>query len=199
MQRVQGKSILKTTPSDLRNWAAQYDGVLIDLGAGDGRFVRVLARQLPSQAFIGIDVCAANLREQSRKSPENARFVISDALLLPEEFRDLATQLTINFPWGSLLRGLIAKDGAFIESLKGIGVQGARLDVRLNGGAMNEVGLTLEEGAAWVVRNLQQAGLKVDSYEELNRDQLRLAPTTWAKRLAFGRDPRAVLISARLR
>jgi len=199
MQCVQGKSILETTPSDIQNWASQFEGVLIDLGAGDGRFVRDLARQFSNQAFIGVDACAANLRETSRKSPENARFVIGDALILPEELRNLATCITINFPWGSLLRGLIATDGALIGTLMEIGVHGARLDVRLNGGALNETGLTLAEGAARIVSNLQQAGIHADACEWLDRDQLRLVPTTWAKRLAFGRDPRAVLISARLR
>jgi len=199
MQCVQGKSILETTPSDIQNWAGQFEGVLIDLGAGDGRFVRDLARQFSNQAFIGVDACAANLREQSRKSPENARFVIGDALILPEELRNLATRITINFPWGSLLRGLVAMDGAFIETLTEIGVHGAQLDVRLNGGALNETGLTLAEGAARVVSNLQQAGINADACEWLEREQLRLVPTTWAKRLAFGRNPRAVLISARLR
>ena len=199
MQCIQGKSILETTPSDIRTWAGQYDGVLIDLGAGDGRFVCDHARQFPNRACIGIDACAANLREKSRKSPANARFVVVDALMLPEEFRDLATRISINFPWGSLLRGLIAKDGMFIETLAEIGVRGAQLDMRLNEGALNETGLTLAEGAARVMRNLQRAGICVDSYEALNREQLRLVPTTWAKRLAFGRDARAVLISARLR
>ena len=199
MQCVQGKSILETTPSDIRNWAGQFEGVLIDLGAGDGRFVHDLAQQFSNQAFIGVDACAANLREKSRKSPENARFVIGDALILPEELRNLATRITINFPWGSLLRGLIATDQAFIETLAEIGAHEARLDVRLNGGALSETGLTLAEGAARVVSNLQQAGINVDTCEWLDREQLRLVPTTWAKRLAFGRDPRAVLIAARLR
>ena len=45
---------------------------LLDLGAGDGRFVAQMARAYPDSLAIGIDACRENLIEQSRRAPENA-------------------------------------------------------------------------------------------------------------------------------
>ena len=103
--------------------------LLLDLGAGDGRFVAQMARAYPDSLAIGIDACRENLIEQSRRAPENAMFLVANALTLPEELTEHRHRLTINFPWGSLLMGLL-DDPAFCERLASLVRPGATLELR---------------------------------------------------------------------
>jgi hypothetical protein len=66
----------------------------------------------------------------------------------------------------------------------------------MNGEALRACGLQLDEGAATVRRILQSQVVGPVRIVDLRTTELRQTSTTWAKRLAFGRDPRAVLIQA---
>jgi len=72
------------------------------------------------------------------------------------------------------------------------------IDVRLNGGALAEQGWALEAGAAQIYDNLTHARWRVKTPVLMNANALRAFPSTWAKRLAFGRDPRAMQLSGYL-
>ena len=194
MQRIQGRRCLELDMPALIERARANDCVLLDLGAGDGRFVAQMARVYPDSLAIGIDACRENLIEQSRRAQKNAVFLVANALTLPEELTEIATRLTINFPWGSLLTGLL-DDPAFCARLASLVRPGATLEVALNGGALTEVGWTLEASAARVQSNLRAAGFALRAPLAWGAAELRVCPTTWARRLAFGRDPRAVFLT----
>jgi len=194
MQRIQGRRCLELDMPALIERARANDCVLLDLGAGDGRFVAQMARVYPDSLAIGIDACRENLIEQSRRAQKNAVFLVANALTLPEELTEIATRLTINFPWGSLLTGLL-DDPAFCARLVSLVRPGTTLEVALNGGALTEVGWTLEASAARVQSNLRAAGFALRAPLAWGAAELRVCPTTWARRLAFGRDPRAVFLT----
>ncbi|MGI8855110.1 MAG: hypothetical protein ACR2JW_05115 [Thermomicrobiales bacterium] len=166
-----------------------YWDILIDIGTGDGRYVRTIAQECPTCFAIGIDACRENLRGVSRSGPGNALFIIANALTLPRELRGLATRMTINFPWGSLLAALLDGDPALRDGLIALAQPGATLEIRLNRGALAEAGYTLEAGATQVQRALREWGFVNRHSAMLDADALRRAPTTWARRLAYGRDP----------
>lgn len=184
MQLITGKTLDSIEESSLAAWAAGYDGLVLDLGAGDGAFIRHQAVRQPNQAFIGIDTCGANAREHTRRLPENARFVVTDALDIPPELTELATEITVNFPWGSLLKALL--DGE--PRLRAL-LLGGKSIVRVNAGALAEQGYEFDAGVARLTAVFRPAR---PTLAQLDRPALRQIPTTWAKRLAFGRDPRAV-------
>ncbi len=194
MESIQGKRALFIDAAELYTRLAGYQQVLIDLGTGDGRFVEHVARTRPSCFTIGLDACRENLRRASRRAPHNALYLIANALALPADLRNLATEVTINFPWGSLLEGLLAGDATLLDGFAALAQPGAHLTVRLNGGALAEVGWSLPEGAVQVQRMLNANGFTLDRPVELDAGALRQLPTTWAKRLAFGRDPHALLL-----
>jgi 16S rRNA (adenine(1408)-N(1))-methyltransferase len=177
---------------------AGYDEVLIDVGTGDGRYVLHVARTSPTWFAVGVDACRDNLRKASRKAPSNALYVIANALALPKEELDgMASKVTINFPWGSLLTGLLNGEPVLLEGLLAISRPGATLEVRLNAGALAEAGYTLESGGARIRQALHEGGFEVaGDLLRLDARQLRQCPTTWAKRLAYGRDPRAAFLRA---
>ena len=172
-----------------------YDRVILDLGTGDGRYARTLADGHPRWFVIGVDSCRENLREHSRAKLSNLLFVIASAQELPQELMGLVSHVTINFPWGSLLESLLSADPKLIRGLKSVSRTGASLALRLNGGALAEAGKTLESGTDRIFYNLLQAGWQLEHPVIMDAGALRKFPSTWAKRLAFGRDPRAMLLS----
>jgi trans-aconitate methyltransferase len=194
MQRIQGRRCLELDMPALIERARASSCTLLDLGAGDGRFVAQMARAYPDSLAIGIDACRENLIEQSRRAPENAVFLVANALTLPEELTEIATRLTINFPWGSLLTGLL-DNSAFCTRLASLVRPDATLEVALNAGALAEADWTLESGARRIQRNLRAAGFALWTPLAWSVADLHAYPTTWARRLAFGRDPRAVFLA----
>jgi len=69
-----------------------------------------------------------------------------------------------------------------------------RLEVRLNGGALAEAGWELEGGANRVQEVLSANGFNMRHAQAMLANELKTFPTTWAKRIAFGRDPRAMIL-----
>lgn len=196
MEIIRGKHTSFIDTSALAERLVGYDIIHMDIGTGDGRYVRHVARTCPNCFVIGIDACRENLHDVSRRAPANALFVIANALMLPPELHSLAAQVTINFPWGSLLEGLLISDPALMAGLVTVARPDARLEVRLNGGALAEAGWSLEEGTDRVREALAVNGFELRPPIALGARELRAFPTTWAKRLAFGRDPRAVYLRA---
>jgi 16S rRNA (adenine(1408)-N(1))-methyltransferase len=188
MEGICGKQSWVIDAATLAARIVGYRGILIDIGTGDGRYVRNVARESPSWFAIGIDACRENLRGVSRDVPGNALFIIANALTLPRELHGLATRITINFPWGSLLAGLLDGNPAFFEGLVTLAQPGATLEIRLNQSALAEAGYALEAGAMRIERMLREEGFHIRQSAALDAGALRLYPTTWAKRLAYGRD-----------
>ena len=145
-----------TVPMDAATLAVQlrgYQDILIDLGTGDGRYVRHIVAERSAWFAIGIDACRENLRHASRRTSPNVLFAIANAHALPRELAGVATEITINFPWGSLLTGLLQREPGLLAGLSTLARPGAVLHVRLNGEAVaRRVGPAggCGGGAAWV-------------------------------------------------
>lgn len=176
--------------------AAAYPYVWLDLGTGDGRYVSHLAAALPRWLVVGVDTCRESLRERSRTAAPNALFVIANALVLPAELDGIAHRVSVNFPWGSLLEGLVEGDRDLVDGLGRVTRPESLLEVRLNGGAVAELGLTPEACLRRVQEVLSAAGWRCGPEARLNSAQLRMLPTTWARRLAHGPQPWALTLRA---
>jgi 16S rRNA (adenine(1408)-N(1))-methyltransferase len=174
--------------------ACDRAGVLVDLGTGDGRFVAHVARAQPDWLAIGIDACRENLREQSRRAPANGLYLIANALALPPDLAGIATHVTINFPWGSLLAGLLEGDSGLLAGMRMLAGEHLELEIRLNADALHEQGWELPAGAEQIARSLSDAGLVLHGRMAMDAPALRSIPSTWAKRLAYGRDPRGLAL-----
>ncbi len=192
METLRGKMSLELNRADLCQRVAAYQQVWLDLGTGDGRFVRYMAEHHPEYFVMGLDACRENLRTVSALRQPNMLFVIARAQALPPELYGMANQITINFPWGSLLESLLAGDPALMGGLAAAARPDAAIEIRLNGGALAEAGFGLEAGVAQVGASLRRWGWRVWPPAWLDAGALRGFNSTWAKRLAFGRDPRAV-------
>jgi len=195
METIRGRKSLTIDLNEWKDRLTKYDRIVLDLGTGDGRYARTLAQRRPRWFVIGVDSCRENLREHSQAKLSNLLFVIASAQELPRELMGLASRVTINFPWSSLLESLLAGDPKLICGLKSVSRARASLDLRLNSGALAEAGKTLEAGTDRIYYNLLRSGWQLEHPVMMDASALKRFPSTWAKRLAFGRDPRAMMLS----
>jgi len=100
--------------SEIARLAARYSEVIVDLGTGDGRHVLRTARARPCALVVGVDPVAQAMAPCARRAAskparggvDNALFVVASLEALPAALRGLAREVTINYPWGSLLRAV---------------------------------------------------------------------------------------------
>lgn len=192
MEIIRGK---KTSfVSDLMQASVNYQSLMLDIGTGDGRFVQAMAAAQPKSLVIGVDACRENLVDVSRNAAENALFVIANAESLPRELDGAAHHLTINFPWGSLLEGLLNDEPSLLNGLRRVMRPKATLEIRLNSSALAQAGWSLEAGAEQVQAVLLYNDFAIKDTRLMLSEELASYPTTWAKRLAYGRDARAAYL-----
>lgn len=194
MEISRGKATAFWDEKALAERRRAYETLYLDMGTGDGRFVLHLARHQPHALVIGMDACRENMRESARRAPSNVLFLIANAAALPAALNGCAATVTVNFPWGSLLAGLLGEEAAVPAGLARVMRKGGGLELRLNAGALASAGYEMAAGSAQVSEVLRAAGFRMNAPVELEAQALRAYPSTWAKRLAFGRDPRAVLV-----
>jgi 16S rRNA (adenine(1408)-N(1))-methyltransferase len=139
--RIQlGKKTVEISAEELYARIVNYKQVLVDIGTGDGQFVYRWAVSHPETFCIGLDAVAENMREVSARTLKkpargglsNALFVVASVELLPAELSDIADVVTINFPWGSLLRALVTPEPEILRAIAGMAKRGTKLKVLLN-------------------------------------------------------------------
>lgn len=104
------------------------EGIVVDIGTGDGRFVYRSALANPNKFYIGIDANAKPLEKISMKATRkpakgglpNVLFVQAAVENLPVELDGVAEEIHIHFPWGSLLGAVMAGDENVVQSLRRI-------------------------------------------------------------------------------
>ena len=178
--------------------------VVVDLGAGDGRFVYQRAKRDPGSLYIAVDPDAASLaqyafragRKPSRGGIANAVFVVAAVEALPDELRAIANKVHAVFPWGSLLRGLLRPEEDVLRGFASLGGEGARFEIVTTYGPAHDLGAfegealpPLDEAYidAVLIEPYARAGLQIESRQRLTQDEALAIPSTWGRRLLHGR------------
>ena len=168
--------------------------MIVDLGTGDGRAVLAIAAREPGSLVLGIDANAASMAESSRRAARsplkgglpNAIFVVSSAESLPEEIAGSADEVSVTFPWGSLLRGVLGLDGAVAASLSRMAKPGAPITALVSvteRDGILEVGRLDEAAVAELGRRLSTYGLDLVEARPATIEDLAAAHSSWARRL----------------
>ena len=55
METIQGKTPVELNQTELQKRLTSYKHIHLDLGTGDGRFIRYMAEQHPCSFIIGVD------------------------------------------------------------------------------------------------------------------------------------------------
>lgn len=190
------RSAATSGATDLATWAETYQCLHVDLGTGDGRFAIHLARSRRELGVVGIDTCLDHLHGSLRRHPANVRFAALDARVADIGDGPRSTSVSVNFPYGSLLRGLVEADPALLERLDHLIGPHGQVEIRVNERALTGTGLDPDGTRYAIVDGLRRlSGLTV-STRSLEQADLRAFPSTWSKRLGFGRPTAAFLIEA---
>ena len=173
------------------------------MGTGDGRAVLAAAARDPRTLAIGTDASAAAMVEASRRAARpvrkggqsNAAFVLAAAEAPPSELCGAANLVTVQFPWGSLLRGALGADDRVAAGVAGLIARSGTLELLLAPAARDGLdGLPTDPRA--VVDAAASAfaahGLSVVEARPATEAEVRQSGSTWARRL--GSERTAVLI-----
>jgi hypothetical protein len=169
----------------------------VDLGTGDGRFVLATAAAAPGRLVVGIDPVAAAMAEASRRAAAparrggrpNAAFVVAAAEALPGELSGTAARVTVNLPWGSLLRGALALDPVAAAGIASLLRPGGTAELLLAPAARDGLGAEVDVAARvadgladdWAAR-----GLELMVAHPATATDLEATRTTWGRRLGLG-------------
>ncbi|HEX9961853.1 MAG TPA: class I SAM-dependent methyltransferase [Pyrinomonadaceae bacterium] len=179
------------------------EGVVIDIGTGDGRFVSAAARANPNKFYIGIDANAKPLEKISMKATRkpakgglaNALFVQAAVENLPEELNETADEIHIHFPWGSLLRAVLAGDENVLRALRRIaapeclveiitGIDEERDKSEIERLALPEISPDYLENV--LIPRYEAAGFTALESGTLNSSEWSKLETSWARKLQGG-------------
>jgi len=174
--------------------------VTIDVGTGDGRAVLDAAARKPATLVLGLDANASAMAESSRRAAgadlkggrPNARFVVAAAEQPPSVLAGAAGLVTVRFPWGSLLRGVLGLDAPVADGIASLVAHGGMVEVLLAPSARD--GLDRIDGLdAWVGgsdelgRSVEGAfaphGMRLVEARPATDAEIRASGSTWAKRL----------------
>ena len=130
-------------------------------------------------------------RSAAKGGVPNTLFALASAEQIPEELLGVADTMTLAFPWGSLLRGALALDNAAAQGIAALLAPNAtavatfsiedrdRLDVP----PLHDTAERRALADRW-----SRIGLDVCALRPATREELAAMPSTWARRLAAGRD-----------
>lgn len=175
----------------------------IDIGTGDGSYVLKKAREYPDTFFIGLDANADNLREASFKAAKrpdkgglpNVLFAQAAVEELPTTLLGIATHVTVNLPWGSLLEAVALPKVEALKAIANLCRPKATLEIIFGYELLNEQKMIEQLGlpllnAQYLNTQLTQAYLEAGfavRWVYLGQEDLKKHPTTWAKKLGFGK------------
>ena len=176
------------------------EGVIIDIGTGDGRFVYQSARLNPNKFYIGIDPNTHPLEKISEKihrkpakgGAPNVLFIQSAVEDLPAELHGVANEVHVHFPWGSLLRAVATGDLDVLRNLRRVCAREALLEVVIgldperDQSEIERLGiasLTLEFIDNVLVSNYAAAGFRIIERGIIAASEWPRLNTSWAKRL----------------
>jgi 16S rRNA (adenine(1408)-N(1))-methyltransferase len=125
------------------------------------------------------------MQEASRRAPANALFVVAAAEAPPAELAARAGLLTIAFPWGSLLRGVIGVDDPALAGIAALMAPDARLEVLLSITPRDRAPLArIDEEAIQTIDDAWcRAGLTLLEARPATATEVAAARSSWSRRL----------------
>lgn len=201
-----------TSSDNLSNHTGE--GIVIDIGTGEGRFVSAAARANPNKFYIAIDANVKPLEKISMKATRkpakgglpNALFVQAAVEDLPEELNGVADEIHIHFPWGSLLKAVALGDTSVLASLRRIAAPGCLLEIvigidperdktEIERQQLPELSTAYLNDA--LIPKYESGGFEVLDHGSLSRSEWAKLETSWARKLQGNAEREVVYLIAR--
>jgi 16S rRNA (adenine(1408)-N(1))-methyltransferase len=189
------------------------EGIAVDIGTGDGRFVYNLACQNPNKFFIGIDANTKPLEKISMKATRkptkgglaNVLFLQAAIENLPEELNGVADEIHIHFPWGSLLRTVAIGDEEILRSLHRIAAPDCLLEIIIGIDETRDhaeierlelPALSIKYLETVLCPKYEAVGFEVIEKGILNQSEWSKLETSWARKLQGNESRKVVYLIA---
>ena len=161
---------------------------MVDAGTGDGRYPLHLARTRADTLAIGLDASADALAYAARHA---VRERVPNLVLLREPLESLALdsfadEVTIHFPWGSLLRGALAEDRAVFDAICRLPRPGGSVALAFSVIDRDGRAPLSAKDIASVAREYRWSGFTLVEDRAVERSDVAAARSTWGKRLDVG-------------
>jgi len=170
---------------------------VIDVGAGDGGYALYRAKTEPSTFAIALDASPDALADGAwrakRARAANAAFLVVAVERVPKELYGLAEEVTIHFPWGSLLRGLSTADPAVLHPVASLLRPGGELRVLLSATERDGYSNLTPDTLAALASPYIDYGLYPLAIRWASPPDIAASRSGWAKRLRAGDARTAVL------
>lgn len=147
-----------------------------------------MARARADTLTIGLDASSDALSYAARRA---VRERLPNLLLLRESVESLALasvadEVTVHFPWGSLLRGALAEDESVFAAICGLPRPSGAMTLMLS--VTDRDGRApLDEGdVARIRRAYRSRGLALVEHRAVTRADVDVAESSWGKRLGVG-------------
>lgn len=196
MRYVAGRNIAELDSDKLRRRVAPYGHVVLDVGTGGGTALLRRARRAPEVYFIGVDAAAERMREASHRGARlierggtpNASFIAAAAEELPGGLANIADEVNVVLPWGSLLQGVLAADEVMVGRLVGLLRAGGKLELLLSvvesDTAVDSPPLD-EERARSLAADLERLGLTSEEVRLAEESDIDRLGSSWGRRLGI--------------
>ena len=163
----------------------------MDVGAGDGGYVLYRARTEPGTFAIAIDASPDALSSGAWRAKRarlaNAAFLIEGVERLPDDLTELANEVTIQFPWGSLLRGLLTADPGVMVPIARLLKPVGELRVLLRATARDGYADVAPESLSRIATRYAELGLELEEARLASPSDIAASRSSWAKRLGVSR------------
>jgi 16S rRNA (adenine(1408)-N(1))-methyltransferase len=131
-------------------------------------------------------------RPEHKGGLSNALFVVAAAERLPPELAGIAAEVTIAFPWGSLLRATLAPDDAAeaAAGIAGLVAPGGRVRALVSTDPRDRLDLPApaDTPAAELAARWCRHGLQLAAWRPATESEIAATGSSWARRLRAGRD-----------
>lgn len=201
MKLVRGNKTLDISKNDLRELIRDYKKVAVDVGTGDGRYVFKNALNNPGTFYIGIEPSRKQIEIYSKKTirakTPNVLFILSSLEGIQDELDNIATEITINLPWGTLLQVIAKPEQTQIQTLARILMSDGILEIIFGYTQETEPSEVTRLGLSTLdltfIRNnvvpvFETEGLALSEARLVQKDELKNFESTWSKKLSFGKD-----------
>jgi len=198
---VRGNKTLDISKNDLRELIKDYEKVAVDVGTGDGRYVFKNALNNPGTFYIGIEPSRKQIEIYSKKTirakTPNVLFILSSLEGIQDELDNIATEITINLPWGTLLQVIAKPEQTQIQTLAKILKSDGILEIIFGYTQETEPSEVTRLGLGTLdltfIRNnvvpvFETEGLSLSEARLVQKDELKNFESTWSKKLSFGKD-----------
>jgi hypothetical protein len=209
LNAIRGKSTSHLQRAQVAALAAPYEGVTVDLDAGDGRPAYRLALGRPGDFIIAVgrsrhsmaDVSAKAARHQVHGGAPNLLYVAARDIRPPADLARIASQVLVAMPSGHLLEAILNGDPSVIGGIVSTGALSATITIVIGDSASHDPfkRITPLYTRDTIEPPVTAAGARISKAAWMTDTDVAKFEAKWLRPLTIEPDGRLFLIEGKVR